>query len=210
MAVTFVCPKGDQSEDADYCSVCGVKMDSAAGSARADPSLERCPSCGVVHTPGARYCETCRYDFKLQSAESGVVAPPPIRPPATSSKTSWEAVVTVDPTLDVEPDQDAPCPVDTPERTFPLDLAENLVGRRSAARGILPSIALNDPGVSHRHLMVYRGPDGMLMALDLDSTNGTYLNGSSERLEPGVKTAIADGDRLDLGRWTRITFRQST
>ena len=96
--------------------------------------------------------------------------------------------MSVDPALDVEPDPTAPCPTDTPERTFPLDLPENLIGRRSAARGILPSITVNDPGVSHRHLMVYRNPDASLMISDLGSSNGTFLNGSDERLEPGVKT----------------------
>jgi pSer/pThr/pTyr-binding forkhead associated (FHA) protein len=115
----------------------------------------------------------------------------------------------VDPTLDVEPDPAAPCPTDAPERTFPLDLQENLVGRRSASRGIFPQIALDDPGVSHRHLMVYRTPDGAsLQVSDLGSTNGTFVNGAS--LEPGVKTSVADGDRIELGRWTRITFHQRT
>ena len=75
------------------------------------------------------------------------------------------------------------------------------------ARGILPSITLNDPGVSHRHLMVYRNADATLTISDLGSSNGTFLNGSDERLEPGVKTDVADGDRIELGRWTRITFR---
>jgi pSer/pThr/pTyr-binding forkhead associated (FHA) protein len=120
----------------------------------------------------------------------------------------WEAVVAVDPALDVEPDPDMPCPTDTPERTFPLDLPENLIGRRSANRGILPQISLNDPGISHRHAMIYRNPDGNLMVSDLGSTNGTTLNGSAQPLEAGVKTPVAEGDQLELGRWTRITIRQ--
>jgi pSer/pThr/pTyr-binding forkhead associated (FHA) protein len=134
----------------------------------------------------------------------------PVVAPATTTTRYWEAVVTIDPTLDIEPDPDTPCPTDTPERTFPLDLPENLIGRRSAARGILPQIALSDPGASHRHLMVYRNPDTGLLLSDLGSTNGTFLNGSADRLEPGVKTPVADGDRIELGRWTRITFRQHT
>jgi pSer/pThr/pTyr-binding forkhead associated (FHA) protein len=114
--------------------------------------------------------------------------------------------VRVDPALDVEPDPETPCPLETPERTFPLDLPENLIGRRSTARGILPSIALSDPGVSHRHLMAYHNPDGTLTVSDLGSTNGTFLNGGADRLGPGVKTAVADGDRVELGRWTCIVF----
>ena len=124
----------------------------------------------------------------------------------TTSTHYWEAVVSVDPALDAEPDPETPCPTNAPERSFPLDLPENLVGRRSVARSILPIVALNDPGVSHRHLMVYRNTDATLAVSDLGSTNGTFLNGSSERLEPGVKTSVADGDHVELGRWTRIAF----
>jgi hypothetical protein len=240
MTTTFVCPKGDQSDDPEFCSVCGIKMEQAAPA-----SAERCPSCGLERKPGTRFCETCRYDFKSQSAGPPPVVPAP--PPDPSSATSaldsastatapdttpgvtvpvadgegatappapttarmyWEAVVTVDPSLDVEPDPEAPCPVDTPERSFPLDLPENLVGRRSTSRGIFPQVPLTDPGVSHRHLMVYRSTqDGTLGVSDLGSTNGTFLSGSSDRLEPGVKTPIAETDSLELGRWTRITFR---
>ncbi|MBV9131771.1 MAG: FHA domain-containing protein [Chloroflexi bacterium] len=217
MAVTFACPKGDQSDDAEYCSVCGIKMEPVLAAAHADPSVERCPACGVERHDGARFCETCRYDFEAQSSSPstpvGVVQEVDTGVPSkmaaaavAASARYWEATIAVDATLDVEPDPDVPCPVDTPERTFPLDLAENLVGRRSTARGILPSIALNDPGVSHRHLMVYRNPDATLTVSDLGSTNGTFLNGSTERLQAGVKTPIADGDRVEVGRWTRITF----
>jgi hypothetical protein len=232
--VTFVCPKGDQSDDAEYCSVCGIKMEGGPGAVIADRSVERCPSCGIQRKTGARFCETCRHDFKTpvvtpSTASTGaigataaadgaasdvaaeqVAATAPPTPPMTVSASFWEAVIEVDPALDVEPDPDTPCPADTPRRTFPLDLAENLVGRRSASRGILPSIALSDPGVSHRHLMVYRNPDATLMVSDLGSTNGTYLNDSSDRLEPGVKTPVADGDHLELGRWTRMTFRRAS
>ena len=199
-----------------------------------DPSVERCPSCGIERKPGARFCETCRYDFKSQAgATPGAASSPPVAvsaptsssstqeetgldavsapviagPSATPAARYWEALVSVDPTLDVEPDPATPCPTDAPERAFPLDLPENLIGRRSTTRGILPSITLNDPGVSHRHLMVYRNPDASLTISDLGSSNGTFLNGSDARLEPGVKTAVVDGDHVELGRWTRITFR---
>jgi hypothetical protein len=220
MAVTSVCPKGDQSDDAEYCSVCGVKMNGAPSAVAADSSVERCPSCGIQRKAGARFCETCRYDFKSPAANGSafaataagepIDAPTPPTPPMSVAARFWEAIIEVDPALDVEPDPDTPCPADTPQRTFPLDLAENLVGRRSASRGILPSIALSDPGVSHRHLMVYRNPDATVMVSDLGSTNGTFLNGSPDRLEPGVKTPVTDGDHVELGRWTRVTFRRAS
>ena len=249
MTTTFACPKGDQSDDPEFCSVCGIKIDPTATSATAPASAtttERCPTCGMQRTPGARFCETCRYDFKSQaagppptvtaSAPDPTVPPPadpaaaqsadpvaapsgdpaaaststPSPPPAPLSTAGvvWEAVVAVDPSLDVDPDPSTPCPTDAPERTFPLDLRENLVGRRSAARGIFPQIALDDPGVSHRHLMVYRNQDGSLVVSDLGSTNGTYLNDGDAPLEPGVKTPVAENDHVQIGRWTRITFHQ--
>jgi hypothetical protein len=198
-------------------------MEVEASGVVANSSVERCPSCGIERTPGARFCETCRYDFKAPSEASSVAAPSPIAadgpeleplsPPSVTAAGAaapvryWEALVSVDPMLDVEPDPTTPCPTGTPERTFPLDLPENLIGRRSSARGILPSISLNDPGVSHRHLMVYRNPDASLMISDLGSSNGTFLNGSEQRMEPGVKTTVSDDDHIELGRWTRITFR---
>jgi hypothetical protein len=225
--------------------VCGIKIEGVATEIATDPSVERCPSCGIERKPSARFCETCRYDFKSQPAgtlaatstpaaagpapdsspnavesaptsspstqvETGldpVAARLPATPLVTATARYWEALVSVDPSLDVEPDPATPCPADAPERAFPLDLPENLIGRRSTARGILPSIALNDPGVSHRHLMVYRNPDASLTISDLGSSNGTFLNGSDDRLEPGIKTGLADGDQVELGRWTRITFR---
>jgi hypothetical protein len=250
MAVTFACPKGDQSEDPDYCSVCGIKIGEGLAAEASAASSERCPSCGIERTPGTRFCETCRYDFKARpatasAAPAGIMAAPahqgastlaggadpsaatttatsssaldssvatePVAATNTSTASTnvaryWEAAVSTDCSLDVEPDPATPCPVDAPDRTFPLDLTENLIGRRSAARGILPSISLSDPGVSHRHLMVYRDPDGSLTVSDVGSTNGSFLNGSSDRLEPGVKTPVADGDSIEVGRWTRITF----
>ena len=58
--------------------------------------------------------------------------------------------------------------------------------------------------------MIYRNADASLSVSDLGSTNGTFLNGSAERLEAGVKTPVTEDDRVELGRWTRITFRQHT
>ena len=91
---------------------------------------------------------------------------------------------------------------DSKERTFPLDLDENLVGRRSTGKGIYPEIEINDPGVSRRHLKFIKQPDGSFAALELGSANGTELNGAT--LEPGVNTAVKAGDVLTIGIWTQL------
>ena len=117
----------------------------------------------------------------------------------------WEAVTVVDPSLNVDPDPNLPCPVGEPERVFPLDFAENLIGRRSDKRDIHPEITVNDPCASHRHAKLQRQPDGSFTLLDVGSTNGTQLNGVD--VQPGVRTPLRDGDQVTLGCWTRITIR---
>jgi len=235
----MICPKGHASTDPEFCSECGTRMPASATATASSTSVavpptpsavQTCPQCGMERKPDARFCETCRYDFR-----TGLPGPPPdpaagqaaatptgpapaaapaaaVAPPATPAAPAgvrfWEAVVAVDPRLDVDPDPALPCPTDAPERTFPLDSPESLVGRRSQSRAIFPAIALTDPGVSHRHLMIYRDTaSSQLEVADLGSTNGTFLNGSPSPLEPGVKTPVGPDDRLEIGRWTRITFR---
>jgi pSer/pThr/pTyr-binding forkhead associated (FHA) protein len=67
--------------------------------------------------------------------------------------------------------------------------------------GIYPDVDLTphggeEGGVSRRHAeLQYVG--GGWFAMDLDSTNGTLLNGSE--LPPKVPTPLSDGDRLALG-----------
>ena len=117
----------------------------------------------------------------------------------------WIAV-RVDPTLVTSPDPDNPCPVETAERVFPLDLAETLVGRRSQLKDVNPEIPVADSGTSRRHLTFLRRPDGGFSVLDLNSTNGTKLNGF--KLEAGVETPIKAGDELVIGEWTRLIIRK--
>ncbi len=189
------CPKcGSPSDDAEFCSECGAAM--AAAPAPGGP--EACPVCGEARpSPAARYCDTCRYDFQARHPFS--VAPPakPL-PAATQHATQWDLHAAVD--LSLRRPED-PEPPDTRERIFPLDAADHLVGRRSDAQAIHPEVAINDPGISLRLL---RGADG-LAALDLDSMNGTRLNGAA--LESNVPMPLREGDQLTLGCWTRLTVR---
>jgi pSer/pThr/pTyr-binding forkhead associated (FHA) protein len=54
-----------------------------------------------------------------------------------------------------------------------------------------------DFGVSRQHAMIVPEDDGFVIK-DLDSSNGTVLNG--ERLEPNKNYPLHDGDMLFLGR----------
>jgi uncharacterized membrane protein YdfJ with MMPL/SSD domain/pSer/pThr/pTyr-binding forkhead associated (FHA) protein len=71
-----------------------------------------------------------------------------------------------------------------------------VLGRSVAGEGQLPE----DPEVSRRHARVQRGPDGGLTVEDLDSGNGTWLNGT--RLD--APHPLAPGDRLRLGATTFV------
>ena len=228
--MAYVCPKDSShlSEDADYCSVCGTKINAAPLVAGASAparvllngsavSTEVCPDCGLARNSGARFCEVCRYDFEAHaSALPSAPAPMPADPiapamPAPSPAIapnvlqSWQVTVAVDPSLYADPDPAQPCPTNEPERIFPLDLTENLIGRRSDRRDIHPEVPLTDTGVSHRHAKLLRQADGSLILLELGSTNGTELNGVE--VPAGVPTPLADGDQITLGCWTRMTVR---
>src|SRR5215470_1695504 len=194
---------------------------------------EHCPVCGTRRAVGARFCEVCRYDFQTATAPGAAsnharsqetptesaadvqpgqsehpapkATPAPASTPSATVPQRWDVIIAVDPSLNTNPDQTQPFPQNAPERTFPLDLDENLVGRRSDKKDIHPEIMVVDPGISRRHLSIRRRDDGGLVAIELGSTNGTSLNACT--LEPGIPTPLNDGDQLTLGCWTRMTIR---
>jgi hypothetical protein len=127
--------------------------------------------------------------------------------PPNTAVSYWEAVVRVDASLYTDPDPAIQCPVTDPDRVFPLDLAENLIGRRSDRLDIHPEIPLTDPGVSHRHAKIYREADGSLSVSDVGSTNATTVNGTEAAV--GVRVALNEGDEITIGCWTRIIIRKA-
>jgi hypothetical protein len=222
--MTFPCPSGHDSDESDYCSVCGSAIPAGAAAAPAPlphagasptaPALPRptgssCPVCGEPRVSDARFCEVCRYDFVARKAGPPPAAPaqaspapansPSPAPPAEGPR--WRLVVTVDASLDTEPDP-AASPPNEPERMFPVEQDELLVGRRDDRQQIRPAVPLHDPGASRRHAKVMRNADGSLSLHDLGSTNGTKINGQD--VVSGALRALAEGDEITLGRWTRI------
>jgi hypothetical protein len=82
-----------------------------------------------------------------------------------------------------------------------------LVGRSSPADGVEPDVDLGhvDPNrlVSRRHAFILRRRGGFAIE-DLESVNGTYLNGI-QRLQPHAQTLLRDGDQISFGE-TRAIF----
>ena len=154
------CPAGHPSDESDYCSVCGARHRGRGARLRLAqapaprriaarrPLEPACPVCGEPRADlDARFCEVCRYDFVERAG------PPPearrgraaLAARAPASRAAWQLVLTVDPSLDTEPDPAAPPPAE-PERIFPVEQPEMLVGRRDDRQNIRPAVPLHDPG----------------------------------------------------------------
>lgn len=80
---------------------------------------------------------------------------------------------------------------------FELPLGQTLIGRSEVAQVRLP-----DDGVSRRHAKIVREADGSAKIVDLESTNGTYINGRRVHAE-----GLREGDRIRIGQSATLDFR---
>lgn len=76
-----------------------------------------------------------------------------------------------------------------------------VIGRADDATRYIPDIDLlpygaREFGVSRKHAVLVRYRGGVHI-VDLNSVNGTYING--ERLAPEIPYALNDGDKIMLG-----------
>jgi pSer/pThr/pTyr-binding forkhead associated (FHA) protein len=82
-----------------------------------------------------------------------------------------------------------------------IDQPELLIGREDEISGISPDVDMTphggeEGGISRRHArLIHEGSAWFI--LDLDSTNGTYLNGVE--LQPKTRSELNDGDRVGMG-----------
>lgn len=79
---------------------------------------------------------------------------------------------------------------------YALNAPTIVLGRSSEA-----DILVDDTGVSRKHLQIHT-QDGLSEAVDLGSTNGSYVNGQ----KINGSAPLADGSVISMGR-TKITFR---
>ena len=214
------CPNGHESDAGDFCSVCGAEIAGQLAQTVSLPSpaatyLGGCPVCGTAReTLQHVFCEVCGYNFRTRAAD--IPRPDPTTGPGPAlevakkpladapsppvSTVRWDVVVTVDPNLYGVPNPDAP--TGHPAQTFTLFEAGCIVGRGGG--GVRPQVPIaHDPGVSRRHAMFVRQPDGSLTVRDLCSSNGTQLNGKD--LVTGVDALVRDQDVVAIGAWSRIT-----
>jgi hypothetical protein len=223
------CAEGHESETDDFCDVCGAQIGgnvpaavpappASSGSASAEP----CPLCGSPRE--GRFCENDGYDFLLRAGgEDAAVPPPPPPPPPVERPTDgWALTVTADQdhyrrmAALAAPGETAEYrfPAFLPARTFALAGERTLIGRHSRTRGLTPEVDLSgppeDPGVSHAQAMVLVQPDGTVAVVDLDSSNGTYVNGGTEAIPSMTPVPLSAGDRIHVGLWTTLTLGRAT
>ncbi|MHA7154408.1 FhaA domain-containing protein [Arthrobacter sp. TMN-50] len=86
--------------------------------------------------------------------------------------------------------------LDLDGQRYSLNAGSIVLGRSSEA-----DILVDDTGVSRKHLEI-RTQGGTTQAVDLGSTNGSYVNGQRVQGE----TDLTDGSIITMGR-TRMTFR---
>ena len=227
----YNCPKGHSSTDSDFCSVCGTRIDSSVGStvgvsnSTSSNTTVPCPDCGTIHEISeGKFCEICGHNF--ETGKSGglpmdlpsIVIPPldiptivnipqpivDVPPPPVQTATTWTITITIDPTLATA--ESPPPPTTQPDRTFTLKPGTaSLIGRNSAARAIVPEIALDsDTAISTRHALLDTQSDGQLILRDIGSSNGTQINGMD--LVPMKDYPLKPTDRITIGHWTAIVI----
>jgi hypothetical protein len=224
---------GANSQTTDFCDQCGA--DFAGSAAAASPAGqpvasvapagataaggEKCPACSEPRVDDARYCEACAYDFVSGSAAGAPQAQPaaavvtpvaPVTATATADDTGWWVVVTADPDWydrNGSRDQGFEFPADFLPRQLPLSEASVRIGRKSGG-GIDLSAAPRDNAISGEHATLIRQDDGSYQIVDYRSSNGTFLNGAADALAKGLATDLADGDFVNIGAWTKLTFEQ--
>lgn len=134
-------------------------------------------------------------------AQSPMAAParPTQAPPASQAPQSAPAPVYKrrQPPLSTtaEPMQGQPV-LDIDGQRYSLNAASIILGRSSEA-----DILIDDTGVSRKHLEI-RTQGGISTAVDLGSTNGSYVDG--HRVQGTA--ALHDGSKITMGR-TQIVFR---
>ncbi|MEI6043897.1 MAG: FHA domain-containing protein [Chloroflexota bacterium] len=85
---------------------------------------------------------------------------------------------------------------------------ELLLGRQDAKTRVFPDLNLDDGAASRRHFSIWKEKsDGFFYVQDLESSNGTSLNGQD--LEPGTPTRLNQGDIIKIGTRYNIQVRIS-
>lgn len=166
---------------------------SSFSATRSEDSARLCGRCFARNYSGETFCKVCGEALPAEVANLDESATRRLEAPAVRG------------CLTVHLDGGAN------EIELPIDADVVLVGRASVTDGVYPDVDLApfDAGcyVSRRHAFIVRR-HGSFVIEDLESTNGTSLNGS-QRLVSHAPTPLRHGDKIMFGE-TRVTFTAET
>jgi pSer/pThr/pTyr-binding forkhead associated (FHA) protein len=157
--------------------------------------IMKCVRCGAENQAGALFCESCGSSLTEASTQAQ-------QPLAAPSQPQRDLLPTIPGHFVVLPGG-ATLPV-------PPGKGEIVIGREDPDSGIFPDIDLDahdalNQGVSRSHArMTIQG--GQVYVEDLKTANFTNLRG--QRLTPGQKYPLNNGDELILGR-LRLIYHNS-
>lgn len=162
--------------------------------------MKTCTYCAAVNREGVLFCEECGNPLL-----GGQASPAPAS--ATSKlaqdneahlrgRMTWGTARFERQSTIVVHVRDHPDPI----QLVPKD--EILIGRSDSGSNAAPDLDMSpfggaEQGVSRRHAIIRRGEDTLTL-VDLESTNGTHLNG--QRLIPSQPRVLRDGDEIRMGR----------
>ncbi|MBK9944868.1 MAG: zinc ribbon domain-containing protein [Kouleothrix sp.] len=200
---------------------------SAAPAVPATAGTLICPQCGAAAIPGEAFCDNCGAPLNAPARPAAPVpqppysagvppqpAYPPPQPASYAPQAPAPAYPPVPPPVPVPP---APAPYTPPRAALaparlivaatgvavPLPAAaQAVIGRGDAVSNFYPDIDLTpygalDNGVGRRHARL-AVQAGQVVLEDLDSTNGTLLNG--QKLAPRQPQPLREGDQLVFGK----------
>lgn len=214
----------ENPESAHFCDQCGSKLMSVASQAT-QPSTgaigmdgHSCHQCGAATIPGEAFCDTCGAPLfrPISSGPNPIPSPPPQPIPIPH-------IPPAPPPPNAMPMSAPPSPnrgTSSPRRfhstlasvqlqvlkthaTITLPAAtQALLGRADPVSNFMPDVDLEpysalEQGVGRRHLRLFLH-HGQLFVEDLDSTNGSFINGT--RLVAHTPQQLHNGDTLTLGK----------
>jgi hypothetical protein len=156
----------------------------------------KCPYCGHDNMEGALVCDECGLNLWEDLQDEVPTRELEDEANELSVKSGWGTATFQDRNQVIIHIRDAAEPVTIAPGT------EFLIGRHDTSSGITPDLDLTphgalEKGVSRIHAALRRGED-VLSIVDLDSANGTFLNG--QRLAANQSRLLRDGDEIRLGK----------
>jgi len=168
-----------------------------------------CPTCNFKNHEGALFCEACGTYFHTGGtlATDGLHSESPSQPGL-----SQLPAITSDTALDSESVLILAC--ETDQRRFVVDARHTtlLLGRNDRKSRLFVDVDLTGESgqahsVSRRHARVHF-LNGRYLLEDLESLNGTYLNG--RKLTPYLQEVLHEGDEVKLGSLVlRVSFNKA-